>query len=302
MEKQSGIIFDIKRYALHDGPGIRTTVFLKGCHLRCKWCSNPESQQLQPEILFNKSKCTSCGKCIDVCPVGAHQNMNGEHTLNHSVCNNCGSCAEVCVYGAVKMTGREMSVDEVLDIVVRDMKYYEKSGGGMTLSGGDPLFQNSFSLALLKKAKQQGINTCIETAGFVNQEIMEKIIPYTDLILHDYKISDAAMHAKLTGVDNRKIRDNLDFLARNSVPVVLRCPVIPGINDNTDHFAAIAGLSKKYSNMLGVEIMPYHEFGKDKYEQTGRIYGIQSKPPSRDVSDNWVEQLRSMGCRNVIIG
>lgn len=299
MEKQSGIVFDIKRYALHDGPGIRTTVFLKGCHLRCTWCSNPESQQLQPEILFNRNKCTSCEKCMEVCSVGAHQNKNGAHTLNHSLCNNCGSCAEVCVFGAVKMTGKEMSVDEVLDIVVRDMKYYEKSGGGMTLSGGDPLFQHSFSLALLKKAKELDIKTCIETAGFVNQEIMEKIVPYTDLILHDYKISDAAMHAEFTGVDNRKILDNIDFLGGKSVPVVLRCPVIPGINDNMGHFAAIAGLSKKYNNILGVEIMPYHEFGKEKYEQTGRIYGINSKMPSRDVSDNWIEQLRSMGCRNV---
>jgi pyruvate formate lyase activating enzyme len=236
---------------------------------------------------------------MEVCSVGAHQNKNGAHTLNHSLCNNCGSCAEVCVFGAVKMTGKEMSVDEVLDIVVRDMKYYEKSGGGMTLSGGDPLFQHSFSLALLKKAKELDIKTCIETAGFVNQEIMEKIVPYTDLILHDYKISDAAMHAEFTGVDNRKILDNIDFLGGKSVPVVLRCPVIPGINDNMGHFAAIAGLSKKYNNILGVEIMPYHEFGKEKYEQTGRIYGINSKMPSRDVSDNWIEQLRSMGCRNV---
>jgi len=299
MEKQSGIVFDIKRYAVNDGPGIRTTIFLKGCHLRCKWCCNPESQLLHPEILFNKEKCTSCGKCTEVCPVGAHQNLNGRHSLNHSVCNDCGDCAGTCFFGALKLMGKEMSVDEVLDVVVRDRRYYEKSGGGMTLSGGDPLFQHSFSLSLLKKAKELRINTCIETAGYVKKELLEKVIPYTDLILYDFKLADNKLHKKFTGVDNVRILNNLEYLSHQKVPLVLRCPVIQGINNNEEHFRKIAELSKKYENIIGVEIMPYHEFGKIKYEQLGRDYEINSKTPPKSETEEWVRALRAMGCENV---
>jgi len=195
--------------------------------------------------------------------------------------------------------GKEMSVDEVLDVVVRDSRYYEKSGGGMTLSGGDPLFQHSFSLSLLKRAKGLGINTCIETAGLGSPDIMEKIIFYTDLILHDYKITDPEKHLKFTGVDNRKILENLGFLNQQSVPVVLRCPVIPGINNNDEHFRKIAELSKKYKNIIGVEIMPYHEFGKIKYEQLGRDYEINIKTPPKSETEEWIRTLRAMGCENV---
>jgi len=295
----SGIVFDIKRFSLHDGPGIRTTVFLKGCYLRCQWCCNPESQKSNPEILFINAKCTLCGKCEDVCPVNAHQTGNNIHTLDFALCTGCGQCVDACLYDAVKMAGKGMEDDEVMKLVELDRKYYENSGGGITLSGGDPLYQFSFSLALLKKAKDAGIHTCLETSGFAKKNILEQLVPHVDLFLHDFKHHDPEMHRKYTGAGNELIIESLEFLCQSNAAVILRCPIIPGINDNNAHFRQITALSKRYENIEGVEIMPYHDFGKAKYEQTGREYMISAKPPSFKETEAWIEQLQAMGCSNL---
>lgn len=297
-----GMIFDIKRFALHDGPGIRTTVFLKGCMLRCQWCCNPESQEPGPEILFIEKNCTRCGACEKVCPVGAHHTKGNTHTLNFSICSKCGQCTEVCMFDAVKMAGRLMDIDTVMEELLRDRNYYENSGGGISLSGGDPMFQFPFTLALLVRAREEGLHTCIETTGHTDAEKLKIIAPYVDLFLHDYKITDPALHKTYTGVDNKKILASLELLNNLKASVILRCPVIPGINDNDEHFRAIARISKQYENIQLVEIMPYHDFGKAKYKQTGRDYSITSEVPSTSIVESWIQTLRKMGCENVQTG
>lgn len=239
---------------------------------------------------------------MDVCPTGSHQATGQGHRLDFATCSRCGECVDVCVYNAVSKVGKLMDVDTVMEELERDREYYIQSGGGISLSGGDPLFQFPFSRALLTKAKAAGLHTCLETSGHADAWKIRELVPLVDLFLHDFKISDPDLHRKYTGVDNSKILSNLALLHELNAQAILRCPIIPGINDNDEHFSTIAGLSKKYTNIKWVEIMPYHDFGKEKYRQTGREYRIKAEVPTRSLIDTWIRRLSESGCDSVKIG
>jgi glycyl-radical enzyme activating protein len=298
-----GLIFDIQRCSLHDGPGIRTTVFLKGCPLRCLWCHNPESISGKRQIMFDSGKCIGCFACVDACPRGAHRIRDGGHVLDFDLCSCCGNCVGVCPAGAMKIAGDEADSDDILSEVVRDMEFYKQSGGGLTLSGGEPMAQFDFTVDLLSKARERGINTCIETCGYASRDEYEKVVPLVDHFLFDYKETDSGRHRKLTGVSNELILRNLDFLYLSGCSIVLRCPLVPGVNDLPEHLAGIAALSQKYPGLAGVEIMAYHNMGRSKARQIGeseRFAGIENA--GEETRRGWLAALKRLGCENARIG
>ena len=297
-----GMIFDIQRTSLYDGPGIRTAVFLKGCPLRCQWCHNPESQSRGREISFRVEACAGCGECVNTCEHGAHaltQNETGVtvHIYNRSLCQQCGHCVETCLYNALKVAGKETSVEAVMTEVRKDLSFYQKSGGGLTITGGEPMLQPEFTLELLKAAKAEDIHTCIETCGWASQRAYESVLPYVDLFLFDYKATDPETHRRLTGADNKLILANLDFLYKHGAHIQLRCPLIGGVNDSEDHLAGIAELDRRYPLLRGIDLLSYHNVGNSKYEQ----YGLANPLPGLETNGEslkqaWVSTMRSLGC------
>lgn len=245
----NGTIFNIQRFCINDGPGIRTTVFLKGCPLKCIWCHNPESQARESEIMFYKDKCTKCGGCVNV-------------TVNDS--------DFVCINDAKEICGKEISSDEVIKEVLKDEIFYQYSGGGITISGGEPFYQFDFSLELVKKSKENRLHTAIETCGFVKNSDLKKMAEFIDLFLYDYKETNSEKHKNFTGVDNAVIIDNLSFLNNINKDVILRCPIIKGCNDRREHFEGIAEIANRYKNILHIEIEPYHSLGEGKYAALGK--------------------------------
>lgn len=297
-----GMILDIQKFSLHDGPGIRTTVFLKGCPLRCIWCHNPESQKLRAEIAFKEDKCVLCGACALACENNVHS-VDEKHIVNYENCIGSRNCIEVCNYDALKLYGELMDVKDIIDEAYKDIKYYEKSGGGITISGGEPLMQSEFTLELLKAAKEKGIHTCIETCGFASREVIDRIRPYVDLFLYDYKASDEVLHEKLTGVSNKLIIDNFKYLYDQGASIILRCPLIPKINDSIEHLKTIADISFNYPLLKGIEILPYHNFGKGKWREIGKEYLLMElKNPGEDVIEKWTSFFNDLGCKNIKIG
>jgi pyruvate formate lyase activating enzyme len=283
-----GIVLNIQHFSTHDGPGMRTTVFLKGCSLRCKWCSNPESIHPKPELAYNLSKCIGkdqCGLCLKECPESAIFNIDSDTKvrINWDLCTNCGKCVPVCPPQALYQFGREMTVDEVLDEVEQDSAFYRESGGGMTLSGGECQLQPDFSAGLLAGAHQRGINTAIETASNVPWEFMAKVLPHVDTYLHDIKLTDPERHKKWTGVDNTRIRENLKR-AYETFPdkkFIARTPLIPGVNDDEEHIRATLAFIKPYKNVVDYELLPYMRFGESKYGFLGKVYEMQDfNPPT----------------------
>ncbi|HFO6580056.1 TPA: glycyl-radical enzyme activating protein, partial [Escherichia coli] len=265
-----GVIFNIQRYSLHDGPGIRTIPFLKGCPLSCKWCSNPESQRPQPELLFKKNDCILCGKCIDTCPRQALSTTNAWF-IDRNRCIQCGKCTEVCPTRALEMKGKRMSVTAVMRELEKEENLYRRSGGGITLSGGEPLAQPEFARELLKACKARGWHTAIETAGFTTKSVIDEVFPYVDLALTDIKAIDPEIHKCNIGVDNRVILENLlriSFLTK----VIVRIPVIPGVNDNSQEIHNIAEFARLMQNVDTIHLLPYHRFGENKYNFLGRQY------------------------------
>jgi glycyl-radical enzyme activating protein len=299
----TGMIFDIQRSSLHDGPGIRTAVFLKGCPLQCIWCHNPESRSRKKEISFRPETCAACGECVVTCKHGAHHIVDGTHIYDRTVCEQCGDCVETCLYEALKLAGKELSVEEVMAVVRRDKPFYEQSGGGLTITGGEPMLQPDFTQELLKAAKIENIHTCLDTCGWASQHAYEQILPYVDLFLYDYKATDPEAHRRLTGVQNERILSNLEFLVRQGAHVRLRCPLVPGINDSADHLAGIATLAKRYPQLDGIDLMAYHNLGNAKYER----YGIENPLPglgtSADlVKEAWLEELHLLGGEKAVLG
>lgn len=264
-----GRVFDVQRFSIHDGPGIRTTVFLKGCPLRCVWCHNPEGMRPDMELSFAGEKCIGCGYCFRACPNGCHVDAGGRHVLLRGRCAACGRCTEECFAQALECVGREMRVDEVMHEVLRDCPFYETSGGGLTVSGGEPLMQFDFAASLLRSARRAHVHTCLETCGYAPAEKVERISEWVDLFLYDFKETDPRKHREFTGVSNDRILDNLRLLHARGARIVLRCPLVPGLNDRPDHFDGIAELSRELPGMDGVELMPYHALGKSKLDRLG---------------------------------
>lgn len=251
-------IFDIQRSSFVDGPGIRTTVFFKGCNMRCAWCHNPESQSPKKEMLFHKNRCINCGKCKEKC------------AYSLEICSFCEKCTIVCPSDAREICGKEYTVDALLTEILKDKVYYEQSGGGVTLSGGECMLKIDFLEILLKKCKENGIHTALDTAGHVPFEYFERVLPYTDLFLYDVKCFDTELHARYTGVTNKLILENLGRLLSLGTPMWIRIPVISGVNDTSEEMAKIRHFLATYGTPERIELLPYHALGEHKYEALGR--------------------------------
>lgn len=288
-----GTVFNIQRYCLHDGPGIRTTVFLKGCPLRCAWCHNPESQKPAPEITVRRPLCRRCGVCLAVCPAGCHTLSADGHVFDPGKCMRCGACEKNCPARAIETVGAEMTADEVLRTVLRDKPFYETSGGGMTVSGGEPLYQPDFLEELLRGARERGISTAIETSGFASSETIRRAAPLTDLFLYDIKLTNDELHRRYTGMPLAPILENLALLDALGANVTLRCPIIPGVNDTAAHFAAVADLAKTYPAVRGIEIEPYHALGEEKSRGLGRVPPTFPVPSAEQAAE-WVRTLAAL--------
>lgn len=271
---KEGLVFDIQRFSVNDGPGIRTIVFLSGCPLRCIWCSNPESQQLKPVVMFNEMECIHCGKCIEACPVGAIDPAN-KGLIDHSKCTGCGECVVVCPVGALVMKGKRMTVEEVIRILKKDQTHYRRSGGGLTLSGGEPLVQSDFAVELLKAAHEQGWNTAMETTACASEDVIKKVMPHVDLALTDIKSVDDDKHKTFTGVSNKEILKGAKLIS-DITKIRVRVPVVPGFNEKPDEIKAIAEFAKTLNqeNSEGVNLLPYHSMGENKYKMLGRDYDM----------------------------
>ena len=283
-----GTVFDIQRFSVHDGPGIRTLVFLKGCSLRCEWCSNPESQQFIPEVLFDPARCIACENCLSLCPHEA-LHKDGERLLfEKEKCVSCGECVEKCYAEARVLKGRKMTVEEVVEEVLKDEPFYSNSGGGVTLSGGEPLDQPDFAASILKSCKKLALHTAIETAGHVPWSSFEKIIPFTNLFLFDVKHIDSEKMRVYTRADTNKIIKNLEKLAPQAKQVIVRIPVIPEFNDTPEEIQMIARLAKGL-DIRELHLLPYHRYGQGKYRLMSRKYAFEG--PER-VEDERIQALK----------
>lgn len=288
------LIFDIKRYAIHDGPGIRTTVYLKGCPLSCAWCHNPEGQSALPEIIFWEQRCIHCNACRQVCPQDAD--------LFSTACTRCGQCVLVCPAKAREMIGRPMSVQEVVDEIERDTIFYDQSGGGVTFSGGEPLAQPDFLGALLLACQEHEIHTAVDTSGFAPAETVRRLSPAVDLFLYDLKLMDDQAHRHYTGVSNQRILDNLALLVDLDKPVIVRIPIVPGITDGKENISALGHYIAELAGIQQVDILPYHRAGSDKYGRLQLGYSLAKvQPPTTEQMTVIASRLKAMGL-NVTIG
>ena len=259
----TGNVFDIKRFAVHDGPGIRTTLFLKGCPLNCLWCHNPEGIGFAPQLAYYKNKCIGCRACEAVCPEAAHTFRDGAHSFDRKLCAACGKCSEKCLSGALKLYGTKMTADELMPLLLEDREFYENSGGGVTLSGGECLLQADFCAELLRRLKYERINTAVDTCGFAERTAFDKVMDYTDMFLYDIKAIDEAVHISCTGSSNKIILENLKYLDDCGKAIEIRIPFVPDYNES--QIEKIAVFLRQLKNISGVRVLPYHNYAGSKY-------------------------------------
>ena len=291
-----GQIADIKKFSIHDGPGIRTTVFMKGCPLKCVWCQNPESISSYGQLSYVASKCINCGQCVSVCNEKAHGFEGVTHIFEREKCKACGSCAKVCLGNALIFFGKQKTVEELLPVLLEDRSFYEHSGGGVTLSGGEPLLQTDFCAELLKALKKENINTAIETCGFASRKALDKIIPYTDYFLYDIKQFDEEKHIKCTGQSNSIILENLQYLDKQGKSLEIRIPLVPMWNDDEDTLHKIGSFLGKLKNINLVRILPYHKLAACKYFNLAMENTLPDVPvPSDDDIERTVKLLKTYG-------
>ncbi|MBC7331052.1 MAG: glycyl-radical enzyme activating protein [Synergistetes bacterium] len=303
MSLTQGVIFDIKRYTIHDGPGIRTTVFMKGCPLNCWWCHNPEGISRNVEIGYFEYKCLKCKTCLTVCPLNAitfHEEKGIK--IDRNKCNGCGNCAARCPSNALKRIGRTIDILELLSEVEKDIPLYDSSGGGVTFSGGEPLAQPEFLRECLKELKKRYIRTAVDTSGYASQESLESILPYTDVFLYDVKLFDSEEHKKYTGVSNEVIKDNLRLLAKEKKHVILRFPVIPGITDKMENVKGWVGFISKLNNIKEINLLPYHDI-EEKYSRLDREYKMKiHSAPKEEILTRIREEFEKIGLKVKIGG
>jgi pyruvate formate lyase activating enzyme len=292
----NGIVTNIQRFSIHDGPGIRTTVFLKGCNLRCFWCHNPETLDSKPQLQLFFARCIGCGVCFTRCPNGAHEKVDGSRLFHRELCKGCGTCAETCYAEALVMAGEAKSAEEVVAEVLRDKPFYETSHGGVTLSGGEPLLQRDFSLEILERCQAEGLHTAIETALNSSWERVESILAVTDLVMLDIKLMDSTKHQEYTGVPNERIIENAVRLGALSKPLIVRTPIIPGVNDTAEQVLAIARFAAQLPNLLYYELLPFHPMASGKYDSLGMDYRARElKRPDKEAMDALTEAAQGVG-------
>lgn len=284
-----GLVFDIQRFSIHDGPGIRTIVFLKGCPLSCRWCSNPESQKLKPVIMYQEMNCIHCGRCIAACKRGAIS-INNKGFINRDICTACGECVNVCPASALTVKGRKMTVEQIVKELKKDATNYRRSGGGITLSGGEPLVQSDFAKEIFKACKAQGWHTAIETTGYAKPETIEEVFPYIDLALMDIKNINSDIHKQYTGVSNEIILENAKKISEIT-QMVVRVPLIPEFNSSEKSILEICEFVKTLNNIDTVHLLPYHTYGENKYELLGRDYLMEK---SISLNSDEIENLQKI--------
>jgi pyruvate formate lyase activating enzyme len=292
----TGFISRIRRLAIHDGPGIRSVVFLKGCPLHCAWCAAPETQGDQADLEHFPERCLLCDECLRVCPEGAIRvERGGRRRIDRHTCTLCGRCVEVCYADALRLVGARRTVAEVLAEVERDRVFYTRSGGGVTLSGGEPLQQPDFTRALLRVCRLSGLHTAMETSGYADWEILRSVLPELDLLLYDVKHTDAQKHEALTGVTNEGILENLRQAVHAGIATIVRVPVIPGLNDAADNFRALARFLHEVGSIRQIDLLPYHRLGEATYARLGKEYTLALPLPSEEHMQSLAELLRSEG-------
>ena len=292
-----GLIFDIKRYAINDGPGIRVVIFFKGCNLHCVWCHNPESISGKVEKMYSPSKCIKCGTCFAVCPEKAITLTNDGIITEDQVCTLCGKCADVCPSKAIEMSGKSMSVSEIMDIIEKERVFFEQSGGGVTFSGGEPLIHSKLLIELLDECGKRGIHRAIDTAGHVKTEIILEVARRTDLFLYDLKMMDTGLHEKWTGVGNEIILHNLKTLAESGAKIIIRIPLIGGVNDTEENIRQTAEYLTSISReKKEVHLLPFHNIAQTKYMKLGKLYGFENfAEPEKKMLDQIIETFLEYG-------
>lgn len=283
IKEPTGRIFNIQKYSIHDGNGVRTLVFFKGCPLSCKWCSNPEGISSKFEVMKNFETCVNCGKCSQVCPRGIHKQQLGlvgktTHVVDRTLtCSGCKLCEQICPHNAIEIAGEDKTVKQILDVVLQDALFYLSSGGGLTLGGGEVTAQGDFAVSLLKEAKNEGLNTAIETCGYTSKAMIEKFAQYTDLFLFDLKSIDSDRHQQLVGVRNERVLENLEHLLNRGSQVSIRMPLIKGLNDSYEELSGAMNYIKQLNpgnNLISIDVLPYHKYGVAKYEKLDLIYPL----------------------------
>lgn len=270
---KAGIIFNIQKFSVHDGPGIRTTVFMKGCPLHCHWCANAESMNPKPELGIIRSRCNNCGKCVQVCTEEAIS-FDGSNIIhfNRNLCSACGQCLAVCYPGALTIYGKQVTVDGIFEEVSKDRMFYAGSSGGVTVSGGEPLLQAEFIAALFQRCRSAGIDTCLDTCGYAATDALKKVLAFTDHVLYDIKHMNADAHRQFTGVTNDLILRNAQVAAESGIPIIFRIPLIKGVNDTTWNIVRTARFLKTLGDGMAVELLPYHRLGIGKYQTLDKPY------------------------------
>jgi len=293
-----GMIFDIKKYAIHDGPGIRTTVFFKGCPLNCWWCHNPEGLAMPAHRLYHRDRCIGCGECIDACPEVAITLSPSGVMTDLARCTHCGTCAETCPAEAHELIGRVMTVDDIVREIEQDILFYDESGGGVTFSGGEPLMQPEFLLRFLDACGKLDIHRTVDTAGYADAELLLKVAERTEFFLYDLKHMDSEKHRKYTGVPNERILSNLELLAKHGAKITIRIPIIPGINSDDENIDRMGSFLSSLRGVRDISILPYHSAAKNKYRKLGIEYRPgEVLPPSDDQMRSVAIRLKNFGLR-----
>ncbi|MCI9141368.1 MAG: glycyl-radical enzyme activating protein [Lachnospiraceae bacterium] len=297
----TGSIFHMQRFSLFDGPGVRTVVFFKGCPLRCVWCHNPEGFSAAPQVMYHAARCIGCGDCAAVCKSGAHAFTQGAHMYDRRLCTGCGACASVCCTQALSFVGIQLSVEEVMAEIMKDEPFYRESGGGVTLSGGEPLLQADFAIALLKEIRRQNLTSCVETCGMVDPDKLLQAAQFTDLFYYDYKATGEEMHRRLCGGPQAPVLENLARLEAVRARVVLRCPMVPGANICEEHIRGIAGTAGKYTCICQVQLEPFHRLGLGKAEKLGIDGMYDTEPPERADMEHYCEEITRLCGKKCVI-